>query len=476
MWLLVSLVFTATISAVVSGQDAWGASEGNVNLLEPEIDATARPKSKKAPSFKEPTRDLMGKLDVDWRKLSSAKWKKVAQNSGGDAIRGDGVGMLSKASFQHVQKWADAHPFVRTSAEEAANASPKKLQRLKEAGKVDEDGCPRGVGAYGFEQYPFLSGVVTTSDNSVAVIMLHNYDFNDHWQDENEESWRDISEHATKEATLAFEEGTFLGWGSNHTIFSNWGYCPSYAANGGRTRQTFQGQARFSCLFADGTITKPIDKAPEEVTCATSLRVWCPIPTSVQAILAKGQKVVKGVQLIREHLDPRYPSAEELVPPTIYPVAQICPRKRSTAKKAKLAVCAQYDPSWDEEKKVEEWMLWNLGAGVDHIYLYYMEGQTADMPVPGAGGSVGVLGVKDEPKFSSIFRAAQKSGHVTIRKWDRWPNWWFNTTWATKSAYDRGIPERDWRILIAHSARRILITHSARRILITHSAEILVLA
>ena len=132
-----------------------------------------------------------------------------------------------------------------------------------------------------------LLGVITIDDNSMAVVMLHNYDFNDHWWLQNAESWRDITDHVNESAIRPFDERTFLGHGSKHPLFSIWAYCPSYAANGGRSRQTFQGQARFRCVFADGTVTRALDHAPDEITCATSLRVWCPIPPSIRQVLAR---------------------------------------------------------------------------------------------------------------------------------------------------------------------------------------------
>jgi hypothetical protein len=437
--------------------DTFGAKEGQIaTLREEETSATRGGRGGRAVTgFKKPTTDKMSRV-YDPGKLSAKDWQEIEAESGKDQIRGDGEGKLGRKEFARAQSWNDAHRDGATSAVQAAQASGAELARLKKAGKVDAEGCPYGVGAYGFNQYPSLSGVITVN-NSFAVVLLHNYDFNDHWIKQNDESFQDIVSHVKEEVLFPFEERTFLGHGSDRPIFSVFSYCPSYSANGGRSRMTFEGQSRFSCIFADGTVAQATDRAADEVTCATTLRVWCPIPPSVQKSLARGQRLVEGVQLVRRHLDPKYISADQAeekgTAETVYPVAELCPRPnvkkpaKAKAKKARLAICAQYDPSWDTQKKVEEWLLWNLAVGVEHIFLYYLEGQTDDMPVPGAGKSGGVLGVQDQPDFDSLFKAAQSSGRVTIRKWDRWPNWWFNTTWATRWDNDKKRPERDWRLV-----------------------------
>jgi hypothetical protein len=249
-----------------------------------------------------------------------------------------------------------------------AEASVQELHELRKQGRAAADGCPMGVGSYGWDQMPNLIETVVVDNNKTVVIMLNNLDYANRYMERDIQAWQKLKQ---KFGANKLEFGSHM----------DYNLCPRYSGNFEGTRLSFEGQSGFSCVFADGTVTKPLDKGPKEVTCTTVLTVWCPIPLKLQQQLRAGKKVVDGVQLISSHHDMDLPAATT----TTYPVAQLCPQQPIPPKaiiptKVKLAGCAYFDPQFDTEENFEEWILWNIAVGVGHVFVYYMEGSRPDFP------------------------------------------------------------------------------------------------
>jgi hypothetical protein len=337
---------------------------------------------------------------------------------------------IEKEQYFEVNKWFSDFTAARkkelgeevaaaTVATVNSMASPTELSQLQDQGRAAADGCPQGVGSYGFGQMPNLCGSIVVDDNMTVVLMLNNLDYANRYTARDLHAWQTL-ERKHGRNKLAF--GTYMDYNlcprysASSVLYSSFHTCirfiftPCYPfvtllqGNFEGTRLGFTGQTGFSCKFADGTITQPIDKGQHEVTCTTVLTVWCPIPPKYQQQLRQGKKLVGGVQLISEHHD-----VDVAAGTTIYPVAQLCPQPPPAPKRIKLAGCAYFDPQFDSEANFEEWVLWNIAVGVGHVFVYYMEGSRPEFP-----SFKGPIQTPDMVKAKDLLRRAVDQGLVRV--------------------------------------------------------------
>ena len=230
---------------------------------------------------------------------------------------------------------------ARASASTAtivASATPAERAALIDRGRMAADGCPIGVGAYGFEQMPGLLGTVVVDGNRTAVVALMNMDYANRYEANDLAAWDAIRRRVPRPATRFGMRGGYE-------------LCPRYAGNMRGTRRAFAGgQSGFACRWADGSVTRPRDAAPSEVTCTTVLTVWCPIPPAAQRRLRAGRVLRHGVQLLSEHADMLPPPSGRGVAGapggTVYPVAHLCPQPPPVPP-VSVAACSYYDPRVD---------------------------------------------------------------------------------------------------------------------------------
>ena len=146
------------------------------------------------------------------------------------------------------------------------------------------------------------------------------------------------------------------------------------------------------------------------------LTVWCPIPPVAQRRLRAGRVLRHGVQLLSEHADMLPPPSGRGVAGapggTVYPVAHLCPQPPPVPP-VSVAACSYYDPRVDSaarcaaaEKssgadlhaqgaaqpaaachrpplgcRLEAWLLWHLAVGVEHAFVYVLEGERLAAPL-----------------------------------------------------------------------------------------------
>jgi hypothetical protein len=72
-------------------------------------------------------------------------------------------------------------------------------------------------------------------------------------------------------------------------------------------------------------------------------------------------------------------------------------------------------------------------VGIDHAFVYVLEGEP-----PGAAP-------RPHEARGDLLARAQAAGVLTVRKWDRWPDWWYDPELATRRVGDATI-NRDWRL------------------------------
>jgi hypothetical protein len=244
---------------------------------------------------------------------------------------------------------------------------------------------------HGFEHYPVLVSAITVDANQTVVVSLHNLDFNDTYREANLNAWSRVLQREGVEPAAKFLDEA--------------GSCPHYSGLSLVTRVTFVGNGTFRCLFpcqgvtpgmgvgcgwaAPVLETQPMDKAPNDVTCATSLQVWCPLPPEVRRRLLRNQP--QSVQLARSvavvHQDGERSSSNSQI---VYPRMTVCPQPspppplaktaprsqrqsqagdnadktdKDKGSKGGLAVCAMFDPHYNRAQDFARWARWHYALG-----------------------------------------------------------------------------------------------------------------
>jgi hypothetical protein len=143
---------------------------------------------------------------------------------------------VSQEEYERANEWfyeqKKAGKIATTTVAEIVNAAtPAKLVELKANGQAAADGCPIGVGSYGFEQMPGLFETIVVDDNTTVILVLENFDYANRYEATDLKAWEVMSGQVRGE-TLSAEEGGGQGSrGSNYLAFGErmgYGLCPHY--------------------------------------------------------------------------------------------------------------------------------------------------------------------------------------------------------------------------------------------------------